>query len=109
VIAESIMFFTMLVLSSVAADPPGFLLWPKGVPAGGLNSKTQVPNHTLSVSHRDIDGLVEIYQKFDDVIVVQTGTAVLIEGGEVIEPASRRLARFGKVNPRRNETKRHFG
>jgi hypothetical protein len=36
----------------------------------------------------DKDGLVEIHQKFDDVIVVQTGIAVLIVGGEVIEPAS---------------------
>jgi hypothetical protein len=88
VIAELIMFFTMLVPSSVAADSPGFVLWPKGVPPGGLNSKTQFANHTLSVSHRDKDGLVESHQKFDDVIVVQTGMAVLIVGGEVIEPAS---------------------
>jgi len=74
--------------SSLVADPPGFVLWSKGIPPGDLHSKAPFPNHTLSISHRDKDGLVEVHEKFADVIVVQTGNATLIVGGEVVEPAS---------------------
>jgi hypothetical protein len=77
------MFFSQ----SAAPDPSGFVLWTKGFPLGGLNNKASFENHTLSVSHRDKDGLAELHEKNVDVIGVQTGTAKLCVGGEVIEPA----------------------
>jgi mannose-6-phosphate isomerase-like protein (cupin superfamily) len=88
VIAQLTILSMTLVLQSVATDPPGFVLWPQGIPAGDPNSKVPFPNHTLSISHRDKDGLVEVHEKFADVIVIQTGKATLIVGGEVVEPAS---------------------
>jgi hypothetical protein len=39
-------------------------------------------------SPRDKDGLVEVHEKFADVIAIQVGNATLIVGGEVVEPAS---------------------
>jgi hypothetical protein len=88
VIAQLTILSMTLVLQSVATDPPGFVLWSKGIPPGDPNSKVPFPNHTLSISHRDKDGLVEVHEKFADVIVIQTGKATLIVGGEVVEPAS---------------------
>jgi hypothetical protein len=87
-IAQLVLLSAMFSSQSVAADPSGFVLWPKGAPPGDPNSKVSYANHTLSVSHREKDGLVEIHEKFADVIVVQTGRAVLVVGGEVIEAAS---------------------
>jgi hypothetical protein len=88
VIAQLAILSTTLVQQSVAADPPGFVLWSKGIPPGDPNSKVSFPNHTLSISQRDKDGLVEVHEKFADVIAIQVGNATLIVGGEVVEPAS---------------------
>jgi mannose-6-phosphate isomerase-like protein (cupin superfamily) len=87
-IAQLIALSTSVTLQPLAVDPSGFVLWPKGIPAGGPNSKVPFSNHTLSVSHRDKDGLVEVHEKIADVIVVQSGTATLIVGGDLIGPES---------------------
>ena len=87
-IMQFVALYATLLLPQAAANPAGFLDWPKGVPPGGLSEKDAFPNHTLSISHRDKDGLVEVHEKFADVIVVQTGEATLVVGGKVIEPAT---------------------
>lgn len=69
-----------------AANPPGFLLWPKGVPPGGLEEKDSFGNHTLSISHRDKDGLAEVHDKLVDVMVIQSGEATLVVGGTSVDP-----------------------
>jgi mannose-6-phosphate isomerase-like protein (cupin superfamily) len=67
-----------------AADPPGFVIWPKGVPPADLKGKLDFGNHALSISHRDKNGVVEVHEKLVDVFVVQSGEAILVVGGEVV-------------------------
>jgi mannose-6-phosphate isomerase-like protein (cupin superfamily) len=81
-------FSFFLVPPQGTDKPAGFLDWPKGVPPGGLSEKDAFGNHTLSISHRDKDGVVEVHEKFVDVIVVQTGEATLVVGGKVVEPSN---------------------
>jgi mannose-6-phosphate isomerase-like protein (cupin superfamily) len=87
-IMQFVALYATLLLPQAAANPAGFLDWPKGVPSGGLSEKDAFPNHTLSISHREKDGLVEVHEKFADVIVVQTGEATLVVGGKVIDPTT---------------------
>lgn len=87
-IAKAVMLSAMLISQPVAADPSGFVLWSMGIPPGGVNNKAPFQNHTLSISHRDKDGLVEVHEKFVDVIVIQSGKAVLQVGGDVVDPSS---------------------
>jgi mannose-6-phosphate isomerase-like protein (cupin superfamily) len=76
----------ILLTSCAAADPAGVVIWPKGVPPGGLKEKAQFENHAISISHREQNGLAEVHEKKADVIVVQSGEATLVLGGEVINP-----------------------
>ena len=62
-------------------------VWPKGIPPGGITQKADFGNHLLEISHRDKDGRAELHQTKADVMVIQTGTATLVYGGEVIDPA----------------------
>lgn len=71
-------------LPLAAADPAGFVIWPKGVPpAAGKGEKFS--NHALSVSHREKDGIPEVHEKQTDVFVIQSGEATLMIGGEVVD------------------------
>ncbi|MGA2193762.1 MAG: hypothetical protein ABSH40_00715 [Bryobacteraceae bacterium] len=78
----------LLLLTAItpltAADPPGFVIWPKGVPPADLKGKLDFGNHALSISHRDKNGVVEVHEKLVDVFVVQSGEAILVVGGEVV-------------------------
>ena len=88
------MMLPLMILSAIlstqshTATPAGFTLWPRGVPPSGIGEKDPFGNHTLSISHRDKDGLVEVHEGFTDVIVVQTGSATLVVGGTVDDPQS---------------------
>jgi mannose-6-phosphate isomerase-like protein (cupin superfamily) len=80
-----LLFFLLLaIVPLMAADPPGFVIWPKGVPPADLKGKLDFGNHALSISHRDKNGVVEVHEKLVDVLVVQSGEATLVVGGEVI-------------------------
>lgn len=73
----------LLIVSALplaAADPEGFVYWPKGVPA----KTPKFANHGLSVSHRDKDGVGELHEKQTDIIVVQSGEAKLTVGGTLV-------------------------
>jgi mannose-6-phosphate isomerase-like protein (cupin superfamily) len=80
------LFLLLAVVPLMAADPPGFVIWPKGVPPADLNGKLDFGNHALSISHRDKNGVVEVHEKLVDVFVVQSGEATLVVGGEVAGP-----------------------
>jgi hypothetical protein len=77
-------FLLLAIAPLMAADPPGFVIWPKGVPPADLTGKLDFGNHALSISHRDNNGAVEVHQKLVDVLVMQSGEATLVVGGEVI-------------------------
>jgi mannose-6-phosphate isomerase-like protein (cupin superfamily) len=61
-------------------------VWPKGVPPGGLKQHADFGNHLLEISHREADGKAELHQVKADVMVIQSGTATLVYGGQVIDP-----------------------
>lgn len=71
---------TGFTLSLTAADPEGFVYWPKGVAA----KAPKFANHGLSVSHRDKDGVAELHEKQTDIMVVQSGEAKLTVGGTLV-------------------------
>lgn len=71
---------------AVAQDASGVTVWPKGVPPGGITQKADFGDHLLEISHREVSGKVEVHQVKADVIVIQTGTATLVTGGDVLNP-----------------------
>jgi mannose-6-phosphate isomerase-like protein (cupin superfamily) len=72
--------------SVVLAQDGGVTVWPKGMPPGGIKEKADFGDHLLEISHREVDGKVELHKVKADVMVIQTGTATLVTGGEVIDP-----------------------
>jgi mannose-6-phosphate isomerase-like protein (cupin superfamily) len=69
-----------------AADPAGFVYWPKGAPPAEGPKGAKFDNHGLGISHRDKDGLAEVHENQTDIMVVQNGEATLEVGGEVVNP-----------------------
>jgi len=65
-----------------AAPKPEVLFWPHGVSPLGAEHKDVFDNHLLEVSHRDKSGNVEVHLTKTDVMVIQSGTATLVYGGE---------------------------
>jgi mannose-6-phosphate isomerase-like protein (cupin superfamily) len=80
------MLIPLLFLASFqlqAATPaPEVLFWPHGVSTLGPSHKDVFANHLLQISHRDKNGEVEVHQTKTDVMVIQSGEATLLYGGE---------------------------
>jgi mannose-6-phosphate isomerase-like protein (cupin superfamily) len=72
--------------SMALAQDGGITVWQKGVPPGGIKERADFGDHLLEISHREADGKAELHKVKADVIVIQTGTATLVTGGEVIDP-----------------------
>jgi len=72
--------------SMALAQDGGITVWQKGVPPGGIKERADFGDHLLEISHREADGKAELHKVKADVIVIQTGTATLMTGGEVIDP-----------------------
>lgn len=68
------------------AQDGGVTVWPKGMPPGGIKQKADFGDHLLEVSHREANGRAELHKIKADVMVIQSGTATLVTGGEVIDP-----------------------
>src|SRR5262249_44784982 len=73
----------LLTAALFAADPAGFVVWPKGKAPGDGKTPAKFSNHQLSVSHRDKDGIPEVHNGMTDIFVVQRGEATLLVGGTV--------------------------
>jgi len=67
------------------ALPPGTSLWTKGIPPEGMQHKSDYGTYILSVSHREKDGVVELHEKKDDVMIVQSGEGDLVVGGKGLD------------------------
>lgn len=83
--------FLLLTLAlstvSVVAQEGHVLIWPNGVPpAGNGHTPINLGNHALSISHREVSGHVEIHLDKSDVMVIQSGSATLLYGGEAVDP-----------------------
>lgn len=81
----------IVVLAMALAGPAvtqdgGVTVWPKGMPPGGIDQKAEFGDHLLEVIHRDASGMAELHKTMADVMIIRTGSATLLTGGEVIEP-----------------------
>src|SRR5437899_12087347 len=85
--------FGLTLAALMAADPAGFVVWPKGVPPDAKQG-AKFANHALSVSHRDKNGIPELHEKQTDIFVIQSGDASLVVGGEVV---GRKTASPGEI------------
>src|ERR1035438_8835723 len=72
--------------TAASAQDGGITVWPKGMPPGGITQKADFGDHLLEISHREVSGKVELHKIKADVIVIQTGTATLVTGGEMLGP-----------------------
>jgi mannose-6-phosphate isomerase-like protein (cupin superfamily) len=75
-----------LSAQTTTAPDGGVIIWTKGVPPQGATHKDDFGNHAISISHREVSGRVELHQTKADVLVIQSGEADLVTGGEILEP-----------------------
>jgi hypothetical protein len=68
------------------APDPGVVIWPHGVAPQGVKHKEDFGNHGLSITVHDTSGVAEVHGATADVMIVQSGEATLVYGGEVIDP-----------------------
>jgi mannose-6-phosphate isomerase-like protein (cupin superfamily) len=80
-----------------AADSPGFMLWKSHdlmdrektlatkIDAQKIATEQlgNFGNHTAAITHREADGVAEIHEKMNDLLVGESGEATLIIGGTV--------------------------
>ena len=63
----------------------GVTIWPHGVSPLGVTHKEIFGDHGLSITVHTTSGIAEVHQSTADVMVVQSGEAMLIYGGEVVD------------------------
>jgi mannose-6-phosphate isomerase-like protein (cupin superfamily) len=74
----------MMFQDSIAPLPFGVTIWPRGVPSK-IDLKTiNTGGYALSIKQRNKNGAAEVHDKKTDVMVVQTGEAMLQVGGEAV-------------------------
>ena len=76
-----------LPATAALSQSAAITVWPKGMPPGGITQKVDFGNHLLEITHREKDGRAELHKTKADVMVIQSGTATIVWGGEVIDPA----------------------
>ena len=80
-----ILSLTMAVTSAAAADLPGYVVWPKGLPPEGSPQKIQFEHHSWSLAHREKSGVVESHGTRTIVMIVQSGEATLVVGNDIVD------------------------
>lgn len=81
-----ILFLIFALSSAGAADPPGYVIWPKGLPPEGSPQKIQFEHHSWSLAHREKSGVVESHGTRTIVMIVQSGEATLVVGTDIVDP-----------------------
>jgi mannose-6-phosphate isomerase-like protein (cupin superfamily) len=71
--------------ATAPTSKPDVVIWPHGVPPLGIKHKDNFGNHGLSITVHDKSGIAEVHQATADVMIVQSGEATLVYGGEVID------------------------
>ena len=81
------MLIPLLLLASLHAQttPPPVTIWPHGVSPLGVTHKDNFGNHGLYITVHTTSGIAEVHQATADVMIVQSGEATLIYGGEVVD------------------------
>src|SRR5580704_16901436 len=80
-----ILFIGVAAASAFAADPPGYVVWPKGLPPENSPQKIQFEHHSWSLAHREKSGVVESHLTRTIVMIVQSGEATLVVGNDVVD------------------------
>ena len=75
---------TLILLAQIATPP--VTIWPHGIPPQGPHQKEIFGNHSLSITIHDQSGIAEVHELTATVMVVQSGEATLIYGGEMVDP-----------------------
>jgi mannose-6-phosphate isomerase-like protein (cupin superfamily) len=83
-LSRSIVVLTLAASTALAADPPGYVVWPKGLPPEGSPQKIQFEGHSWALAHREKSGVVESHGTRTIVMIVQSGEATLVVGSDVI-------------------------
>jgi hypothetical protein len=81
---RSVIFVGLGVSTALAADTPGFVVWPKGLPPEGSPQKIQFEHHSWSLAHREKSGVVESHGTRTIVMIIQSGEATLVVGTDVV-------------------------
>jgi mannose-6-phosphate isomerase-like protein (cupin superfamily) len=84
-LSRVILFLGLAVASAAAVDPPGYVIWPKGLPPEGSSSKIQFEHHSWSLAHREKSGVVESHGTRTIVMIVQSGGATLVVGTDIVD------------------------
>lgn len=84
-LSRVVLFVGLAASSAAAADPPGYVIWPKGLPAEGSPQKIQFEHHSWSLAHREKSGIVESHMTRTIVMIVQSGEATLVVGSDVVD------------------------
>ena len=84
-LSRIVLFLGLAVTSAAAADPPGYVVWPKGLPPEGSPQKIQFEHHSWSLAHREKSGVVESHGTRTIVMIVQSGEATLVVGTDVVD------------------------
>ena len=80
-----ILFVCVAANSAFAADPPGYVVWSKGLPPENSPQKIQFEHHSWSLAHREKSGIVESHLTRTIVMIVQSGEATLVVGTDVTD------------------------
>jgi hypothetical protein len=81
---RAVLFVGLGVSTALAADPPGFVVWPKGLPPEGSPQKIQFEHDSWSLAHREESGIVESHGTRTIVMIIQSGEATLVVGTDVV-------------------------
>jgi mannose-6-phosphate isomerase-like protein (cupin superfamily) len=84
-LSRVIVFLGLAVTAAATADPPGYVVWPKGLPTEGSPQKIQFEHHCWSLAHREKSGVVESHDTRTIVMIVQSGEATLVVGNDIVD------------------------
>ena len=79
--------------AGTAAD--GLTVWAKGVPPAAAPRASFDGGFAMMISHRTASDQVEVHLTTADIMVVQSGTATLVTGGEVVDPVQKGPGEMG--------------
>jgi mannose-6-phosphate isomerase-like protein (cupin superfamily) len=80
-----ILFLGFTIISAAAAEPTGYVIWPKGLPPEGSPPKITFEHHSWALAHREKSGGVESHLTRTIVMIVQSGEATLVVGDDIVD------------------------
>jgi mannose-6-phosphate isomerase-like protein (cupin superfamily) len=75
----------LILLAAFQQTSPPVVIWPHGVSPLGIQHKENFGNHGLSITVHDHSGVAEVHEATADVMIIQSGEATLVYGGDLID------------------------